>query len=108
MYEDSTRVGPAFENPLSAQYFDPTTGKARPGTPGRLRYYKEAGYPLGNRLTLEQIKNTALEQPKGIKGYNKLVKEDYPWGVSPFIPSKLKSLINFNDPRSSVEILPVI
>ena len=90
MYEDSTRVGPAFENPLSAQYFDPTTGKARPGTPGRLRYYKEAGYPLGNRLTLEQIKNTALEQPKGIKGYNKLVKEDYPWGVSPFIPSKLK------------------
>ena len=90
MYEDSLRAGPAFENPLSAQYFDPTTGKARPGTPGRLRYYKEAGYPLGNRLTLEQIKNTALEQPKGIKGYNKLVKEDYPWGVSPFIPSKLK------------------
>ena len=88
MYEDSLRAGPAFENPLSSQYFDPSTGKARPGTPGRLRYYKEAGYPLGARLTLEQIKNTALEQPKGIKGYNKLVKEDYPWGVSPYIPTK--------------------
>lgn len=88
MYEDSLRAGPAFENPLSSQYFDPSTGKARPGTPGRLRYYKEAGYPLGVRPTLEQIKNTALEQPKGIKGYNKLVKEDYPWGVSPYIPTK--------------------
>ena len=88
MYEDSLRAGPAFENPLSAQYFDPSTGKARPGTPGRLRYYNEAGFPLGNRLTLEQIKNTALQQPKGIKGYNKLVKEDYPWGSSPFIPTK--------------------
>jgi hypothetical protein len=88
MYEDSLRAGPAFENPLSSQYFDPSTGKARPGTPGRLRYYKEAGYPLGVRPTLEQIKNTALEQPKGVKGYNKLVKEDYPWGVSPYIPTK--------------------
>jgi hypothetical protein len=88
MYEDSLRAGPAFENPLSAQYFDPSTGKARPGTPGRLRYYKEAGYPLGTRPTLEQIKNTALEQPKGVKGYNKLVKDDYPWGVSPYIPTK--------------------
>jgi hypothetical protein len=88
MYEDSLRAGPAFENPLSSQYFDPSTGKARPGTPGRLRYYKEAGYPLGTRPTLEQIKNTALEQPKGVKGYNKLVKDDYPWGVSPYIPTK--------------------
>jgi hypothetical protein len=90
MYEDSLRAGPAFENPISAQYFDPSTGKARPGTPGRLKYYNEAGFPLGSRLTLEQIKNTALQQPKGIKGYNKLVKDDYPWGVSPYIPTKLK------------------
>jgi hypothetical protein len=88
MYEDSLRAGPAFENPISAQYFDPSTGKARPGTPGRLKYYNEAGFPLGSRLTLEQIKNTALQQPNGMKGYNKLVKEDYPWGVSPYIPTK--------------------
>jgi hypothetical protein len=88
MYEDSLRAGPAFENPLSSQSFDPVTGKARPGTAGRLRYYKEAGFPLGTRPTLEQIKNTALQQPNGMKGYNKLVKEDYPWGVSPYIPTK--------------------